>query len=75
MDTPTARRNLAAAQRELKTATDRFNELAATSARRRRALPDLTEAQQARDDAKDKMRTALDDYNKTQRRPRHTAPR
>lgn len=75
MDVPTARRNLTAAQRELKTATDRFNELAATSARRRRALPGMAEAQQERDDAKNKMRSALDDYNKAQRRPRHTAPR
>lgn len=75
MDRLTARRALAAAQRELKTATDQFNQLAATSARRRRALPGMAEAKQARDDAKDKVRAALDDYNKTQRRPRHTAPR
>lgn len=75
MDLPTARQNLADAQRELKTATDRFNQLAATSARRRRSLPGMTEAQQERDDARDKLRGALDDYNKAQRRPRHTAPR
>lgn len=75
MDLPTARRNLTAAQRELKTATDRFNELSATSARRRRALPDMPEAKQARDDARNKVRSALDEYNKARRRPRHTAPR
>lgn len=75
MDLPTARQNLETAQRELKTATDRFNQLAATSARRRRALAGMTEAQQERDNARDKLRGALDDYNKAQRRPRHTAPR
>lgn len=75
MDLPTAQQNLADAQRELKTATDRFNQLAATSSRRRRSLPGMTEAQQERDNARDKLRGALDDYNKAQRRPRHTAPR
>lgn len=75
MDLPTARRNLTAAQREMRTATDEFNALAATSARRRRVVPGMTEAKQARDDAKNKVRAALDEYNKAQRRPRHTAPR
>lgn len=75
MDRRTARSNLAAAQRELNQARARVDQLASNSRHKRRRHPDLTQAEQEQQEARTKYTTALDEYNKAQRRPRYTAPR
>lgn len=71
----TARQNLAAAQLALNQARARVDQLASDSRHKRRTHPDLPQAQQEQQEARAKFTAALDEYNKTQRRPRYTAPR
>lgn len=75
MDRDTAARAVAAAQRDLTTKRTRYNRLARAAARRRRVDPAVAPAKEELDAARTAFSQALDDWNKTQQRPRYTAPR